>query len=81
MEGALYYNEKPHITHKLCPDTSLSSVRRFEELKNARVWSDAATQIFYSLSACSGGLIAMSSYNKFNNNCYRFATFFNKLVL
>ena len=45
---------------------------RFEELKNPRVWSDAATQIFYSLSACSGGLIAMSSYNKFNNNCYRY---------
>ncbi|WAR02315.1 SC6A9-like protein [Mya arenaria] len=36
-----------------------------------KVWSDAATQIFYSLSACTGGMIAMSSYNKFNNNCYR----------
>ena len=36
-----------------------------------QVWSDAATQIFYSLSACSGGLIAMSSFNKFSNNCYR----------
>ena len=35
------------------------------------MWSDAATQIFYSLSACTGGMIAMSSYNKFNNNCYR----------
>ncbi|XP_033751807.1 sodium- and chloride-dependent glycine transporter 1-like [Pecten maximus] len=43
----------------------------FERLLDPRVWSDAATQIFYSLSACSGGLIAMSSYNKFNNNCYR----------
>ena len=36
-----------------------------------QVWSDAATQIFYSLSACSGGLITMSSFNKFRNNCYR----------
>lgn len=36
-----------------------------------QVWSDAATQIFYSLSACTGGMIAMSSYNKFDNNCYR----------
>ena len=43
----------------------------FERLLDPRVWSDAATQIFYSLSACSGGLIAMSSYNKFSNNCYR----------
>ncbi|XP_025086985.1 sodium- and chloride-dependent glycine transporter 1-like isoform X2 [Pomacea canaliculata] len=43
----------------------------FEKLKEPRVWSDAATQIFYSLSACSGGLIAMSSFNKFTNNCYR----------
>lgn len=26
---------------------------------------------FYSIGACNGGLIAMSSYNKFKNNCYR----------
>ncbi|XP_053384842.1 sodium- and chloride-dependent glycine transporter 1-like [Mercenaria mercenaria] len=44
---------------------------KFEKLLDPRVWSDAATQIFYSLSACTGGMIAMSSYNKFNNNCYR----------
>ncbi|XP_064634023.1 sodium- and chloride-dependent glycine transporter 1-like [Lineus longissimus] len=43
----------------------------FSRLADARVWSDAATQIFYSLGACSGGLIAMSSYNKFDNNCVR----------
>ncbi|XP_062617416.1 sodium- and chloride-dependent glycine transporter 1-like isoform X1 [Saccostrea cucullata] len=43
----------------------------FAKLLEPRVWSDACTQIFYSLSACSGGLIAMSSYNKFKNNCYR----------
>ncbi|XP_048729154.2 sodium- and chloride-dependent glycine transporter 1-like isoform X2 [Ostrea edulis] len=43
----------------------------FQKLLEPRVWSDACTQIFYSLSACSGGLIAMSSYNKFKNNCYR----------
>ncbi|CAH1788345.1 unnamed protein product [Owenia fusiformis] len=40
-------------------------------LADAEVWSDAAVQIFYSLSACSGGLIAMASYNKFSNNCLR----------
>ncbi|BFZ16051.1 hypothetical protein BsWGS_19090 [Bradybaena similaris] len=43
----------------------------FNRLADPRVWSDAATQIFYSLSACSGGLIAMSSFNKFTNSCHR----------
>lgn len=41
------------------------------KLSEASVWSDAAVQIFYSLSACSGGLIAMASYNNFNNNVLR----------
>ena len=51
------------ITYYLKPD--------FERLLDPHVWSDAATQIFYSLSACTGGLIAMASYNKFNYNCFR----------
>ena len=34
------------------------------------MWKSAATQIFFSLSAAWGGLIALSSYNKFNNNCF-----------
>ncbi|XP_070184414.1 sodium- and chloride-dependent glycine transporter 1-like, partial [Littorina saxatilis] len=43
----------------------------WERLSDATVWSDAAVQIFFSLSACMGGLIAMSSYNNFNNNVIR----------
>ncbi|XP_063412861.1 sodium- and chloride-dependent glycine transporter 2-like [Mytilus trossulus] len=43
----------------------------WSKLTQADVWSDAAVQIFYSLSACSGGLIAMASYNKFSNNILR----------
>uniref|UniRef100_A0A7M4F6B5 Transporter n=1 Tax=Crocodylus porosus TaxID=8502 RepID=A0A7M4F6B5_CROPO len=38
-------------------------------LKNPRVWLDAATQIFFSLSLAFGGLIAFASYNPPKNDC------------
>ncbi|KAK3085579.1 hypothetical protein FSP39_005604 [Pinctada imbricata] len=44
---------------------------QWHRLADSNVWSDAATQVFYSLSACSGGLILMASFNKFNNFCLR----------
>jgi solute carrier family 6 amino acid transporter-like protein 5/7/9/14 len=43
----------------------------FEKLKTVDVWTSAANQIFYSLGPAFGGLITLSSYNKFNNNCHR----------
>uniref|UniRef100_A0AAX7TCZ5 Transporter n=1 Tax=Astatotilapia calliptera TaxID=8154 RepID=A0AAX7TCZ5_ASTCA len=36
-----------------------------------KVWMDAGTQIFYSYAICIGCLIALGSYNKYNNDCYK----------
>lgn len=51
------------LRHLFTPD--------WNELKNPKVWLDAATQIFFSLSVAFGGLIAFSSYNPEKNNCER----------
>ncbi|VDN11637.1 unnamed protein product [Dibothriocephalus latus] len=43
---------------------------KFDSLLNIKVWNAAASQIFFSLGPGFGVLLALSSYNKFRNNCY-----------
>ncbi|XP_060081370.1 sodium-dependent proline transporter-like [Ylistrum balloti] len=43
-------------------------VPEWGRLLDARVWKDAAVQIFFSMSIAGGGLVTLSSYNRFHNN-------------
>ncbi|XP_056462129.1 sodium- and chloride-dependent neutral and basic amino acid transporter B(0+) [Gadus chalcogrammus] len=49
-------------------DFYIGSKSNLTKLAEIEVWRDAATQIFYSLSVGFGGVTALSSYNKFQNN-------------
>uniref|UniRef100_A0A182MU02 Transporter n=1 Tax=Anopheles culicifacies TaxID=139723 RepID=A0A182MU02_9DIPT len=40
----------------------------WSQLRNLRVWADAAIQIFFSLGPGWGGIVNMASYNQFKNN-------------
>ncbi|XP_054159903.1 sodium- and chloride-dependent glycine transporter 2-like [Oppia nitens] len=46
-------------------------VPKWDKIWNVSVWSDAASQIFFSLSICMGGVITLSSYNPVKNNCLK----------
>ncbi|CAH8606201.1 unnamed protein product [Schistosoma mattheei] len=63
IRGALLPGSGAGVLYYLTPD--------FSRLTDPQVWADAATQIFFSLGCCNGGLITVSSYNKFKNNCCR----------
>lgn len=63
VRGATLEGAQMGVEFYLAPDPS--------KLADPMVWTEAATMVFFSLSACSGGLIAMSSYNDFKNNCLR----------
>ncbi|KAG7196773.1 hypothetical protein KM043_013113 [Ampulex compressa] len=63
VRGILLPGADEGILFYLTPD--------WQRLMSAKVWGDAAVQIFFALSPAWGGLITLSSYNKFNNNCYK----------
>ncbi len=46
-------------------------VPKWEKLLDIQVWSDAATQIFFTLAVAYGGMSTLASYNKFNTNILR----------
>nr|XP_020453650.1 sodium- and chloride-dependent GABA transporter 2-like isoform X2 [Monopterus albus]XP_020453651.1 sodium- and chloride-dependent GABA transporter 2-like isoform X2 [Monopterus albus] len=59
------------IVFYLYPDPS--------RLTDPEVWMDAGSQIFFSSGICTGVLISLGSYNKYNNNCYRDCLFLSLL--
>ncbi|KAG7260611.1 hypothetical protein CRUP_008633 [Coryphaenoides rupestris] len=50
--------------------TSSSASPQLEIMLEAKVWREAATQVFFALGLGFGGVIAFSSYNKRDNNCH-----------
>lgn len=47
-------------------------VPEWSRIFEAKIWYAAVTQVFYALGVCFGSIIMYSSYNRFNQNVYRF---------
>ncbi|KPJ03392.1 Sodium- and chloride-dependent glycine transporter 2 [Papilio xuthus] len=62
IRGVTLEGARDGIVFYLTPDWST--------LLDARVWGDAASQIFYSFGVACGSLITLASYNGFYNNCH-----------
>ena len=45
----------------------------WEMISHGELWKDAAKHMLFSLSPTMGGLMILSSYNKFNTNCQKHA--------
>ncbi|KAL2091138.1 hypothetical protein ACEWY4_013401 [Coilia grayii] len=65
IQGAIQEGARNGIEYYIGTQSNLS------KLSEAEVWKDAASQIFFSLSIAWGGVTALSSYNKFHNNCFQ----------
>merc|ERR1719210_232109 len=65
IRGCTLPGAKKGIDYYMGKESDLS------KLGTGEIWRVAASQIFFSLSAGWGGVQALSSYNNFNNNCYR----------
>lgn len=44
----------------------------WSKIFEAKLWYAAVTQVFYALGVCFGSIIMYSSYNRFNQNIYRY---------
>ncbi|XP_048258777.1 sodium- and chloride-dependent glycine transporter 2-like [Haliotis rufescens] len=47
------------------------AIPQWTKLLDAKVWRNAASQVFFSAGIGWGGIATLASYNKFHNNCYR----------